>query len=79
MDGINNYRQISILSSLSTISKNIINNRLNNFLTKYDLISDYQFGFCKKMFTTLALTDIYIYIINFKIIQMMIKLHVACS
>ena len=56
---INNYRPISILSNLSKIYKKIINNRLNNFLTKYNIISDYQFGFREGMFTTLALTDIY--------------------
>ena len=58
-DVINNYRPISILSSLSKIYEKIINNRLNNFLNKYNIISDYQFGFREGMSTTLALTDIY--------------------
>ena len=57
-DVINNYQTISILSSLSKIYEKIKNNRLNNFLNKYNIIFDYHFGFCEGLSTTLALTDI---------------------
>lgn len=40
-----NYRPISILPTLSKIIEKAINNRLVNYLEKYKLISDNQFGF----------------------------------
>ena len=55
---INNYRPISILTSLSKVFEKLINNRLNNFFKKLNVISDYQFGFREGISTTLALTDI---------------------
>ena len=58
IDEINNYRPISILSSLSKIFEKVINKRFIDFLKKYNVISDYQFGFREGMSTTLALADI---------------------
>ena len=42
---VNNYRPISVLSSLSKVYEKIINKRLTNFLNKHNVISDYQFRF----------------------------------
>lgn len=42
---VNNYRPISVLSTLSKILEKIINNRLIKYLNKYHIISDRQFGF----------------------------------
>lgn len=41
----NNYRPISVLSSLSKILEKIINDRLRNFITKFNILSDNQYGF----------------------------------
>lgn len=42
---INNYRPIAVLSVLSKILEKLINKRLVNFIEKYHIISDSQFGF----------------------------------
>ena len=58
IDEINNYRPISILSSLSKIFEKVIKKRFIDFLKKHNVFSDYQFGFREGMSTTLALADI---------------------
>ena len=52
---INNYRPISLLPVLSKCLEKIMFNRLNNFLTKFHLISDSQFGFSKNKSTVDAM------------------------
>lgn len=44
-DDINNYRPISVLTSISKIIEKLINARLLNYLNKFNIISDSQFGF----------------------------------
>lgn len=44
-NSVSNYRPISVLSSLSKILEKILNNTLVNFLEKYHLISNNQYGF----------------------------------
>ena len=44
---VNNYRPISLLPALSKCLETIIFNRLNSFITKYNLMSNSQFGFQK--------------------------------
>ena len=46
------------MSSLSKIFEKVINKRFIDFIKKYDVISDYQFGFREGMSTTLALANI---------------------
>ena len=58
-DEVNNYRLISILSSLSKIFEKVINKRFIDILKKHNAISDYEFGFRKGMSTTIALADIF--------------------
>ncbi|CAG4977986.1 unnamed protein product [Colias eurytheme] len=44
-DSILNYRPISILSSLSKIFEKLLHKRLVNYLNKYNIISNNQYGF----------------------------------
>ncbi|XP_052738151.1 uncharacterized protein LOC112051475 [Bicyclus anynana] len=44
-DDINNYRPISVLPSISKIMEKIMNSRLLNYLEKFHLLSDSQYGF----------------------------------
>lgn len=44
-DDVNNYRPTSVLPSISKILEKIINNRLINYLNKFDILSNSQFGF----------------------------------
>lgn len=55
---LNNYRPISVLSSVSKIFERIIYNRTINFLNKHNIISDRQFGFRQKYSTYMAALDI---------------------
>ena len=50
-----NYRPISVLPVLSKIVEKCLYSRLINFLNKYNIITDYQFGFRKNYSTNLAL------------------------
>ena len=56
---LTNYRPISILSQLSKIFEKLTFNRINNYLEKYYLISDKQFGFRKNSSTSHAISNIY--------------------
>lgn len=40
-----NYRPVSLLSNISKIIEKLIKSRLCNFLKKYDILSDHQYGF----------------------------------
>ena len=53
-----NYRPISVLSSISKILEKLINSRLMNYLDKYKILSDTQFGFRKKISTEDAVTSL---------------------
>ena len=55
---VNNYRPISILSTLSKLFEKVINKRLVDFFEKCNVINDFQFGFREGYSTTLALTEI---------------------
>lgn len=54
----NNYRQISILNSLSKIFEKIISNRINDFFEKNHLIDNVQFGFRKNRSTEMAILSL---------------------
>ena len=53
-----NYRPISLLSSLDNIFEKIIYKRLSYFIEKHAIIFLQQYGFRKKHSTTLALIDL---------------------
>ena len=54
-----NYRPISLLSQFDKIFEKIIYNRIINFIEKYNLLSDHQFGFRQNSSTIYAVTYIY--------------------
>jgi hypothetical protein len=53
-----NYRPISLLSIFDKILEKLMYKRLYSFLTKHDILYDYQFGFRSQHSTTLAITEI---------------------
>ena len=53
-----NYRPISILPLISKIFEKLIHARLYKFLTKYDILYQYQFGFREHHSTDLALNTL---------------------
>ena len=55
---ITNYRPISLLNSINKIFEKIIDKRVRNFLDKYNLIYNYQFGFRKQHSTSLAVLEV---------------------
>ncbi|KAJ8703937.1 hypothetical protein PYW07_013231 [Mythimna separata] len=55
-DDVNNYRPISVLPSISKVLEKIINTRLTNYLTKFNILSNSQFGFRKDVSTEDAVT-----------------------
>ena len=52
-----NYRPISVLPAISKIMERILYNQLYNYLTKFGLLSNSQFGFRKSHSTATALLD----------------------
>ena len=52
-----NYRPISVLPVISKIMERILYDQLYNYLTKFELLSDCQFGFRKFHSTATALLD----------------------
>ena len=54
----NNYRPISLISDLSKLNEKLAHERLYNFLEKYSLLFEKQYGFRAKMSTNQALIDI---------------------
>lgn len=57
-DCVGNYRPISLLPAFSKILEKIINNRLVNYLEKYNIFSKNQHGFRKGKSTTDAVQDL---------------------
>jgi hypothetical protein len=62
-NSFNNYRPISILSSINKILEKYIHNHLLSFLTRKKLLSKYQYGFIKSKGTKDAL-ERFAYIVN---------------
>ena len=54
-----NYRPISVLPSFSKILEKLVYNPLIDYLSKYKILSDNQFGFCKHYSTEYALALLY--------------------
>ena len=52
-----NYRPISVLPAISKIMERIMYDQLYNYLTKFELLGDSQFGFRKSHSTATALLD----------------------
>ena len=45
VDNVDNYRPISLLSTLSKVFEKLIHNRIYKFIKKHNILSDCQFGF----------------------------------
>ena len=56
---LTNYRPISIVSQISKIFEKLLYNRINDYLEKYHLISDKQFGFRQNSSRSHAISNIY--------------------
>ena len=56
---LTNYRPISILSQINKIFEKLIYNKINDYLEKYHLISDKQFGFRQNSSMSYAISNIY--------------------
>lgn len=54
-----NYRPVSVLPSFSKFLERVIYNRILNYLHKYNILSENQYGFRKNHSTSLALIDLY--------------------
>lgn len=57
-DSVNNYRPISLLPTLSKILEKVINKRLLEYLEKYQLLSNNQYGFRANKSTTEAIEQL---------------------
>ena len=55
---VNNYRPISILTSFSKIFEKITFTRLDNFLSKHNILHENQFGFRRGLSTCTALLQL---------------------
>ncbi len=53
-----NYRPISLLSTINKIMETIMYKRLITFLNTHTILYNYQFGFCENHSTSLALIEI---------------------
>jgi len=58
-DECSNYRPISILPSFSKILEKLVANRLEQYLSKFKILTPSQFGFRPNYSTSMALTSLY--------------------
>ena len=61
---LTNYRPISLLSPFSKLLEKLMSSRIRSFLTKFNVLYDYQFGFRKVYSTKFALLDAITFIEN---------------
>ena len=57
-DNLTNYHLISLLSAVNKIFEKMLFSRLNNYLEKFNLLYDKQFGFRQNFLTSLAMSSI---------------------
>ena len=54
-----NYRPISLLSQLNKVFEKLLYTRIYSYLTRFNLLSDHQFGFRKNCSPTLAINKLH--------------------
>ena len=54
-----NYRPISLLSQFNKIFEKLLYTRIYSYLTRFNLLSDHQFGFRKNCSPTPAINKLY--------------------
>lgn len=64
IEDINNYRPISVLSVIAKILEKLLNTRLISYLTKYNILSNAQFGFRNGVCTENAVTSLTAHVIT---------------
>ena len=62
---INNYKPVSVLPLFSKIFERVMYDRINDFITKNNILYKYQFGFREGQGTNMALTVLMDKILNF--------------
>lgn len=62
MESIDNYRPISLTCMTCKLLKHIITKHLTNYLTEYDILHPYQYGFRKGLSTVTQLVELYHYV-----------------
>src|SRR5688572_18745734 len=63
-DILNNYRPISLTSPFAKILEKLMYNRLYNYLLKYNILYEHQFGFRQSYSTSLAMLDVINMVVN---------------
>ena len=58
-DHFPNYMPVSVLSIFSKLLERVVYNRIYNFINKFNILFDNQYGFRKKHSTSLALIHLY--------------------
>ena len=61
---LTNFRPISLLSPFAKLLEKLMASRIRNFLSKFNILYNYQFGFRKLYSTKFALLDVITYIEN---------------
>lgn len=64
LEDVNNYRPISVLTSISKILEKLINTRLLSYFNKFNILSDSQYGFRTGVSTEDAITDLTSHVID---------------
>ena len=54
-----NYRPISLLSQFNKVFEKLLYTRIYSYLTRFNLLSDHQFGFRKNCSPTLVINKLY--------------------
>ena len=53
-----NYRPVSLLPQFSKVLEKLFHSRLSNFIDRYSILNDNQYGFRKNRSTSLALLEL---------------------
>lgn len=57
-NNLSNYRPISVLPTLSKVFERVVYNRLSDYINKFNILSNSQYGFRKGSTTSMAILDL---------------------